>query len=62
MNKKMITYTYSVLAVKFYVFTPCDVTDFAQTDSDIFGVLLSLVTIIFFSLYVLMLCTCAAAP
>ena len=48
MNKKMITYTYSVLAVKFYVFTPCDVTDFAQTDSDIFGILLSLVTIIFF--------------
>ena len=43
----MITYAYSVL-VKFYAFTPCDVTDFAQTDSGIFGILLSLVTIIFF--------------
>ena len=58
-KQKIITYTYSVL-VMFYIFTPCDVADLAQTDANIFGILLSLVTIIF-SLYVLTLCTCAAA-
>jgi len=42
----MITYAYSVL-VMFYIFTPCDVADLAPTDSSIFGILLSLVAIMF---------------